>query len=103
MGFPHILNQQGAGTRQTVYYNNEPKSTATEATDDHQSNPTFLVYNRVNTVLGGDISQRQAPPSPNHSIRSQKSQTASPKLSPSEEVKRKARKENPIWYEYGCV
>lgn len=102
MGFPHILNQQGAGTRQTVYYNNEPKSTSTETTDDHQANPTFLVYNRVNTVVG-DVSQRQAPPSPNHSIRSQKSQTASPKLSPSEEVKRKARKENPIWYEYGCV
>ncbi|KAL0276065.1 UNVERIFIED_CONTAM: hypothetical protein PYX00_003727 [Menopon gallinae] len=108
MLFPNILNQQGAGTRQTVYCNNEPKmtETAAAATEEPQSqiNPTYLVYNRVNTVLGGDVlGSRPAPPSPNQSNRSTKSQTVSPMVSPSEEVKRKGKKQNSVWFEYGCV
>lgn len=105
--FPNILNQQGAGTRQTVYYNNEPKTEVPETSgqDPPISNQTFLVYNRVNTTLGGEIlGQRPTAPSPDNSVRSNRSQqTMAPKISPSDDPKRKTRKENDMWYEYGCV
>lgn len=123
IGFPNILNQQGAGTRQTVYYNNNESSSSSKTDvpespkkDEPSANPpTFLVYNRVNTVLGGDVGVHNKPPSPNNSIRSHRSQsgTMSHKLSPpppppppptsSDDSKRKSRKENSIWFEYGCV
>lgn len=106
MGFPNILNQQGAGTRRTVYYNNESKTDVAEtsAPDESAPNPPYVVCNIVKTVVGGEgTGNRPAPPSPNNSVRSHRSQQTMPKLSPTDDTKRKARKENSIWFEYGCI
>jgi hypothetical protein len=65
---------------------------------------SFLVYNRISTVIGGvDESSQvtpQSPPSPSQG-------SLAPTVNNTEEGRRstktKGKGENSIWYEYGCV
>ncbi|XP_069702624.1 girdin [Periplaneta americana] len=121
------LSLGSAGTRRTVYYTGEDNGTRETSQDTYskdqdttfdnnatsevpcastpQQDPrSFLVYNRISTVIGGaDESSQVAPrgpPSPNED-------SLAPPANTAEEGKRssktKAKGENSIWYEYGCV
>ncbi|XP_023727348.1 girdin isoform X2 [Cryptotermes secundus] len=124
-GLAHsTLSLGSAGTRRTVYYTGEDNSatgqesfskeqdvtfdnvTAPEAPcpSTPQDSRSFLVYNRISTVIGGvDESSQvttQGPPSPSQG-------SLAPTTNTAEESKRstktKGKGENSIWYEYGCV
>lgn len=102
-----------AGTRRTVYLaddnpevniNNKPQSTPVK------ENPTYLVYNRISTVIGDGACQNERPIE-NHRPMSEQSRTVDDNLDRDEmRDKRASRSDKPensketaIWYEYGCV
>lgn len=109
-----------AGSRRTVYVaddnpditlNSKPQSTPLK------ENPTYLVYNRISTVIGDGACQSMTERSTNDLHRStsevQRS-TVDDSLHEREELRHDRRntsrnekadtsKESAIWYEYGCV
>lgn len=107
-----------AGTRRTVYMadddpnvnlNTKPQSTPIK------ENPTYLVYNRISTVIGDGACQsvNDRPSSEQHRPSSQQSgldetipereELRQEKRSVSRNEKSDNSKESAIWYEYGCV
>ncbi|KAG6448860.1 hypothetical protein O3G_MSEX005727 [Manduca sexta] len=108
-----------AGTRRTVYVadddpnitlNTKPQSTPIK------ENPTYLVYNRISTVIGDGACQsiNDRPTSEQHGPLSEQSRTLDEPLQEREDIRHDRRsanrtekadnsKESAIWYEYGCV
>lgn len=74
------------GTRRTVYLAEEESP----ANKPQPTAPPLLVYNRISTVIG-EPQQREAAP-----------QEETPQDNNERKV-REGRKDNEIWYEYGCV
>ncbi|XP_053604455.1 protein Daple [Plodia interpunctella] len=88
-----------AGTRRTVYVaddnpdvtlNSKPQSTPIK------ENPTYLVYNRISTVIGDGARQTLGDDPPPDDTRHDR-------RAPSRNEKSDNSKESAIWYEYGCV
>ncbi|PZC72236.1 hypothetical protein B5X24_HaOG211677 [Helicoverpa armigera] len=109
-----------AGTRRTVYVadddpsanlNTKPQSTPIK------ENPTYLVYNRISTVIGDGACQsmNDRPTADNHRSMTDQTRTAVEESLPDRDDLRNDRrslnrnektdnsKESAIWYEYGCV
>lgn len=102
-----------AGTRRTVYLaddnpdvtiNNKPQSTPVK------ENPTYLVYNRISTVIGDGACQSNSDRSVEHhqprSMEeniSEREDLRNDKRTVSRNEKTDNSKETAIWYEYGCV
>ncbi|OWR52910.1 hook protein [Danaus plexippus plexippus] len=103
-----------AGTRRTVYLaednpevnlNSKPQSTPIK------ENPTYLVYNRISTVIGDGASQSNSDRLNDRSVPEQSRNTeenpVEREASRDKSVNRKdvneSSKETAIWYEYGCV
>lgn len=109
-----------AGSRRTVYVaddnpditlNSKPQSTPIK------ENPTYLVYNRISTVIGDGACQSMTDRSTNDLHRSNSEvqrSTIDDSLHEREEITHDRRntsrnekadtsKESAIWYEYGCV
>ncbi|XP_046978239.1 girdin [Vanessa cardui] len=106
-----------AGTRRTVYLadenqdvniTNKPQSTPVK------ENPTYLVYNRISTVIGDGACQSNSDRSMEHrpvsdQPRSMEENTPerddlrNDKRAVSRNEKTDNSKETAIWYEYGCV
>lgn len=104
-----------AGSRRTVYVadddsnvnlNSKPQSTPIK------ENPTYLVYNRISTVIGDGACQSMNDRSTNE--RSEPSRNVDESVQETDESKNDLRsnnrtektdntKESAIWYEYGCV
>lgn len=108
-----------AGTRRTVYVtdddpnvnlNTKPQSTPIK------ENPTYLVYNRISTVIGEGacqtINDRQT--TDNHNRTSEQTHSAVEDVPERDDMRHDRRsvsrneqsdnsKESAIWYEYGCV
>jgi len=121
------LSLGSAGTRRTVYYTGDDNSatgdTAQESysknqgvtfdnttapevpcTSAPQDSRSFLVYNRISTVIGGVDESSQATP---RSQAGPSPGSPAPATNTADESKRstktKGKGENSIWYEYGCV
>lgn len=110
-----------AGTRRTVYVaddnpdvtlNTKPQSTPLK------ENPTYLVYNRISTVIGDGACQSlndrsnndlHRPPTSEHPRAAvddnlqERDDVRHDRRAPSRNEKTDNSKESAIWYEYGCV
>lgn len=81
------LSLGSVGTRRTVYLAEEQERSQPSPTPKPPSSmPPLLVYNRISTVIG---EQQQPQPAE--------------EPEPPNERKREGRKDNEVWYEYGCV
>lgn len=102
-----------AGTRRTVYVadddpssnlNSKPQSTPVK------ENPTYLVYNRISTIIGEGACQSMNDKTDHHRSMSEHSRTTVDQ-SVQDDLKNDRRNRNEetdnskesIWYEYGCV
>lgn len=109
-----------AGSRRTVYVaddnpevnlNNKPQSTPIK------ENPTYLVYNRISTVIGDgacqSINNDRSTTDHTRSMSEQAQSSAEDNLTERDDLRHDRRtsrsekadtsKESAIWYEYGCV
>ncbi|CAF4801528.1 unnamed protein product [Pieris macdunnoughi] len=103
-----------AGTRRTVYLaddnpdvnlNSKPQSTPIK------DNPTYLVYNRISTVIGDGACQSNHDKPGDHQSSNDQSQADDvnndlkyqDRRNISKNEKQENSKETAIWYEYGCV
>ncbi|CAG4930092.1 unnamed protein product [Colias eurytheme] len=106
-----------AGTRRTVYLtddnpdvalNSKPQSTPIK------ENPTYLVYNRISTVIGDGACQSNHDRSNDHQTLNEPARPDDPlpecddqrhsdRRNVSRSEKQENSKETAIWYEYGCV
>lgn len=109
-----------AGTRRTVYVADEDASanlnTKPQSTPIKE-NPTYLVYNRISTVIGDGACQsmNDRPATDQHRSMSEHPRSAVEESLPERDDLRNDRrsinrnektdnsKESAIWYEYGCV
>lgn len=102
-----------AGSRRTVYVaddNNEVNLNSKPQSTPIKENPTYLVYNRISTVIGDGACQSIDRPADRST--SEPRPTSEDGLQ-EREVSRADRrprtdkpdnsKESAIWYEYGCV
>lgn len=101
-----------AGSRRTVYLaddnpdvtlNSKPQSTPIK------ENPTYLIYNRISTVIGEGACQTGQDRSGNDNQQTDIPRTTAGEDSQEQDQERINRekpensKESAIWYEYGCV
>ncbi|CAH2241722.1 protein Daple [Pararge aegeria] len=104
-----------AGTRRTVYLtddnpevnlNSKPQSTPVK------ENPTYLVYNRISTVIGEgacksssdrSVNEHQRTQDQTRSMEDNEDERDDARGTPSRNDKPENSKETAIWYEYGCV
>jgi hypothetical protein len=110
-----------AGSRRTVYVadenpdvtlNTKPQSTPIK------ENPTYLVYNRISTVIGDGACQSMNDRSTSSDVHRSASElqrsTVDDNIQERDEIRQDRRtgsrneksdnsKESAIWYEYGCV
>lgn len=104
-----------AGSRRTVYVadddpnvnlNTQPQSTPIK------ENPTYLVYNRISTVIGDGACQsindrstneRSEPPHTVDDDVQERDESRNDLRSNNRSEKTDNAKESAIWYEYGCV
>lgn len=80
-----------AGSRRTVYLadDNDPAHPARSQSTPQKDPPTYLVYNRISTVIGdSNTNNTNAEANEERSARSEKPENC---------------KDSAIWYEYGCV
>ncbi|GBP57950.1 Protein Daple, partial [Eumeta japonica] len=82
-----------AGSRRTVYMADDEPTLGRPHSTPLKDNPTYLVYNRISTVIG-DTGRKSSPETQD----SPENQQAAP---PPPNVEH--AKESAIWYEYGCV
>lgn len=100
-----------AGSRRTVYVadddpnvnlNTKPQSTPIK------ENPTYLVYNRISTVIGDgacqSINERSTSEPPHNEENVQERDELRNDLKSNNQTEKTDNsKESAIWYEYGCV
>lgn len=90
-----------AGSRRTVYVNEESKAeepstsngNGESATAAVATAPTFLMYNKISTTIAG---KESPPPSVTNGNENQKK-------GDKKKNDQKGARESAIWYEYGCV
>lgn len=93
-----------------VNLNSKPQSTPVK------ENPTYLVYNRISTVIGEGACQNisDRPTNENYRAQEQSRSVAEENITERDESRHDRRsvsrneksdntKESAIWYEYGCV
>lgn len=78
------------GTRRTVYLSEEDQPNI-----PNQTVPPLLVYNKISTTIGGEVSSKNAQKNNEQSNAQQEDRVL--------DQKKDTSKENAVWYEYGCV